>query len=327
MTLGAASSSSVKSRRTTRFSIHGRALQMDEPLGLSTCLEICKFGTLSPSPYCNYHVLTPNQSFRVLRFTSDSFNLIDVVSHGMRMWSPSALVRKTVEEEAGTDDQAAILLVTEGRFASFQSSKIRSTVPHQVYPAVFAGNYDGDVLVYNSDDGCLTSTLYSHQNAIVKCLAVTKGNILASGDINGIVQVWQLDASNPTDIKADKLKFDAQFSAAICQILFDGGRKVSTYLNHRLGPCLRRPSQPGRWLARLPLGPTSDPFGDGWPYYTQSLAPLPSTSQCYLAVSWYNTPSRPSLRKLTKVISRLISRSMKGLSKLGSIPPWLTWRQ
>ncbi|KAJ5150912.1 NACHT and WD domain protein [Penicillium canariense] len=180
-------------------------------------LQIWDFETLTAL----YHVLTPKQSFRILGFTSDSFSFVDATQQEMRVWSPPALVRRTVEEEAGVSDQAAVLPVAQGHFESFQVSKIRSIVAHEVYSAVFAGNHNGDVLLFNRDDGHEIGILYSHQNTIVKCLAVTKDNVIASGDINGTVQAWHLDGSRPTKIKAGKLLFQAQLSSAICQLLFD----------------------------------------------------------------------------------------------------------
>jgi WD40 repeat protein len=167
-----------------------------------------------------YRVLTPRQSFRILNFTSDSFSLVDATQNEMRIWSPSALVRKRVEEEASMSDQAEVLPIAEGQFESFQSSKIRSMVAHQVHSAVFAGNHNGDVILFDSDNGQGMGILYSHPNAMVRCLAVTS-NAIASGDINAAVQVWHLDTSRPHNIKADKLLFQAPFSAAICQMLFD----------------------------------------------------------------------------------------------------------
>ena len=171
-----------------------------------------------------YHILTQNHSFRILGFTSDDFNLIDIVDHELKVWSPSALVRKTMEEETSISEQAVILPVTKGQFVTYQSSKFRSAVAHETLPAVFVGNYRGDVLVYNTDDTESSdpmSTLYSHSGALVKCFAVAYGDVIASADVNGRVQVWQLDTSRPPAIHAAKLIFQARFTTAICQILFD----------------------------------------------------------------------------------------------------------
>ncbi|KAH6684471.1 NACHT and WD domain protein [Halenospora varia] len=170
-----------------------------------------------------YHILTPNHSFRILGFTSDGANLVDIVDHEMKIWSPSALVRKTVGEESSTSDQAAILPVSKGQFATFQSSEIRSTVAHPVLPAIFVSNYHGDVLVYDtaSTEDTKSAVLYSHQSTVVKCLAVTHSDKIASADSNGNVQVWRLDTSQHTKIKVGSMKFQARFPCAICQIIFD----------------------------------------------------------------------------------------------------------
>jgi WD40 repeat protein len=180
-------------------------------------LQIWDFESLTPI----YHLVTPNQSFRILSFTSDGFNLVDVVDHEMKIWAPSALVRKTIEEEAKMSEQAIVLPVN--RPVIFNSSIIRCAVAHQTRPAVFIGNYNGDVLAYettNAEKSNPMSPLYSHNGAVVKCLAV-HGDVIASADVNGRVQVWQLDTSRPNMIQAGKLKRRVRVSAAICQILFD----------------------------------------------------------------------------------------------------------
>ncbi|KAI1109210.1 NACHT and WD domain protein [Nemania sp. NC0429] len=167
-----------------------------------------------------YHVLTPNSSFRVLNFASDGFNLIDVVDHEMRIWAPSALVRKTIEEEGSISDQAAVLPVTAGQYERFRSVKLRAAVSHENSPIFIAGNYNGDVIAYNRD-GNRTGSLYSHPNSIVKCLALSKSSIIASSDTNGVMQVWQLDTSQIPVVRSLKQKLQVQFKTAVLQLLFD----------------------------------------------------------------------------------------------------------
>lgn len=166
-----------------------------------------------------YHVLTPSHSFRILSFSSDGFNLVDVVGKEMRIWSPSALVRKTFEEESSTSDQAAVLPVAEGQYRRFQSSKIRSMVAHENLPVVFAGTYNGDVIMQSTVDGSGPKTLYTH-DAMVKCIAVRKDHV-ASGDINGTVKAQQLDATKRTQIKLRQFGFQTQVASAIHQLIFD----------------------------------------------------------------------------------------------------------
>lgn len=167
-----------------------------------------------------YHVLTPMNSFRTLNFTSDGFNLLDVVDQEMRIWAPAALIRKTIEEEGSISDQAAVLPVTAGQYESFRSAKLRAATLGEGRPIIVAGNHNGDVMVYDQD-GYRTGVLYSHSHSGVKCLALSKGDDIASSDINGVIQVWQLDTSQLPVTRVAKQRFQTQFATAVRQLLFD----------------------------------------------------------------------------------------------------------
>jgi WD40 repeat protein len=168
-----------------------------------------------------YHVLTPNHSFSLLQFTSDGLGLVHVVDHEMRIWVPTALVRKTVEEDAGLSDQSPVLTVAEGQFETFQASKIKTLIAHPLWPILFAGNYNGDVMVYQASNNYEPAALYSHNEVIVRCLATSKRNIIASADMHANVQVWQFDASLPKPVQIRDLILQAHFNAPVCQLLFD----------------------------------------------------------------------------------------------------------
>ncbi|KAI3331483.1 WD40-repeat-containing domain protein [Xylariaceae sp. AK1471] len=144
-----------------------------------------------------YDVPTPTSSFRTLGFTSDGLNLIDVVDQEMRIWAPSALIRKTIEEKGSISEQASTL-------------SLRGAISHQETPILVAGNHNGDII--------------SHPNSVVKCLALSKSDNIASSHTKGpgVMQVWQLNTSQSSIINTVKLGFQAQFEAAICQISFDG---------------------------------------------------------------------------------------------------------
>ncbi|RYC56363.1 hypothetical protein CHU98_g9844 [Xylaria longipes] len=168
-----------------------------------------------------YHVLTPTSSFRTLCFTSDGFNLLDVVDQEMRIWAPSILIRKTLEDEGSISDEAVTLPVIAGQYRSFRSAKLRVATLSENSPILVAGNHNGDVMVYDQD-GCRTGILYSHSHSVVvKCLALSKGNDIASSDTNGIMQVWQLDTSQSLVARVTKQRFQTQFTTAVRQILFD----------------------------------------------------------------------------------------------------------
>ncbi|KAB5572683.1 NACHT and WD domain protein [Coniochaeta sp. 2T2.1] len=214
-----------------------------------------------------YQVQTPNVAHRILEFTSEAFSLVDVVEHQMRIWSPSALVRKTVEEEASTSEPMALLPVKEGQFETYQASKIRSTAAHPSLPLLFAGNFNGDILVYSSKEGQLTGALYSHGDAIVKCIAIS-GQAIASSDNNGAVQVWLIDVSEPASVRTERLLIKRSFPSAVCQLIFDSSGEyllISTqeadYVYHcSTGVLVGRKDVPAgsrstwKWLARSGQG-------------------------------------------------------------------------
>ena len=169
-----------------------------------------------------YHVSTPTTSFSLLEFTSDAASLVNLGDHEMRIWAPSSLVRKTMDEEASVSDATAIITATEGQYEQFQASKIKVLIAHQRTPLLLAGNYHGDVLAYSRQKGFKPSILYSQGNTCVSCLAVSHNNLVASGDTNAIVQLRNLIIpSSHQDVSASKVIFETSFSAPLSQLLFD----------------------------------------------------------------------------------------------------------
>jgi WD40 repeat protein len=168
-----------------------------------------------------YHVLTPNNSFSMLQFTSDGLGLVHVVDHEMRVWSPSALVRKTIEEEASLSDQSPVLRVTEGQFEKYQASKINTLIAHPSWPILFAGSCNGEVLMYQASSDYVPTTLYSHGDVVVRCLASSKHNVIASADLHANVQVRHFNPSNPESVQIEDLLLKLHFSSPVTQLLFD----------------------------------------------------------------------------------------------------------
>jgi WD40 repeat protein len=162
-----------------------------------------------------YHVVTPSSSFRLLKFTLDGFSLLDMTGSEMKVWSPSALLRKTVEEEASTSDQPEGLAITEGQYEDFRSSKITAITAHRFEFAAFVGKHNGDVARFNLSSGEQTDVLYSHQHTVNHLLTCNK-RLVASSDLFNIVQVWSLISM----AKAACL-LELKFPTLVRQLLFD----------------------------------------------------------------------------------------------------------
>ncbi|KAL2108517.1 hypothetical protein VUR80DRAFT_3733 [Thermomyces stellatus] len=189
----------------------GRTLATVDILGN---LRIWDFESLSVL----YHVLTPGISFRLLLFTSDGLSMVDFDDNEMRVWSPSVLVRKNIDEEASTGDQSSVIPVTEGQFNMFKASRITAVAAHEIRPLILAGNNSGEVLAYDAKDGRRLGVLYCHDSRITH-IALSRGSRVASADENNTVQVW--DADVRSELPGNQVKFRVELADPIRQVLFD----------------------------------------------------------------------------------------------------------
>lgn len=184
-----------------------------------------------------YHVVTPSHSFRILEFTSDALCLLDMIDQQMRVWSPSALVRQTEEEETSTERQAMTLPVIEGQYDKLQSSRIDAFCVHEKLPLVFYGTHQGDVSTYHCKTGEKSGTLYSHREG-VRFVASSKDRLVASSDLLSAVRVWEFTTSPVGNVESKNLVLERQFSSAIHQLLFNGQETNSSSRLPTLTWCL-----------------------------------------------------------------------------------------
>jgi len=167
-----------------------------------------------------YHAVTPNPSFRMLQFTSDNFNLLDVTNHEMKIWSPTTLMGKKVPEEASNSNQPQDVIVQKHQFETLQMSRIRTFTAHPKHPVLFVGKNNGNVSLYNLADGQEVGVLYRHLDSVYG-IASCRENVIATSDVFNIVQVWTLTIRRPCTIQAEKLKMKFRATASIHQLLLD----------------------------------------------------------------------------------------------------------
>jgi len=140
-----------------------------------------------------YYVLCPAASFRILGFVSDGSSVVEVIDSGMRIWSPATLVRKNIGEDQSIGDDALYLAATEGEYEARRVSKITALCAHSSLPIVFAGKHNGQVIAFDTKTGLQIVVLYTHPHGgFVNGLAVSQNGIMASSDVNCVVQVWNL---------------------------------------------------------------------------------------------------------------------------------------
>ncbi|OIW25313.1 hypothetical protein CONLIGDRAFT_622861 [Coniochaeta ligniaria NRRL 30616] len=185
-------------------------------------LRVLDFESLTPL----YQVQTPALGFRSLSFTSDLANIIDLGEFNMRIWSPAALVRKTVDEEASpSDNDFPPASVVEGKYESVRGPKITAVCTHPSRAVVFASNNQGGVLAYHSKAGFKGNILYRHPHqAYVKKVATSSTDLVASCDVNSVIQVWNLDL-NDTAVRARTMAATMRLHAPIQQLLFSPSGK------------------------------------------------------------------------------------------------------
>ncbi|KAI0132592.1 NACHT and WD domain protein [Xylariales sp. AK1849] len=177
------STSSTAGILSASCSPDGRTLATVDKTGI---LQIWDFESLT----LLYHVLTPSASFRILNFVSDGSGVADVVDGAMRIWVPSALVRKNIDEDESVSE-----------YETLRSSKITALFAHPSQSVIFAGKHNGQVIAFDTKTGQRIGVLYSHSHgAFVTHLAVGKNDIIASGDVNCTVQVWNLKTGLSTPL-------------------------------------------------------------------------------------------------------------------------------
>jgi hypothetical protein len=174
-----------------------------------------------------YQVQTPALSFRNLTFTSDGANIVDVTDNDMRIWSPATLVRKNIDEEASTSEtDLAALTVVEGQYESVRGAKISAVCAHPSRCVVFASNNQGEVLAYHAKTGFKSSMLYKHPHqSYVKLVASSGTDLVASCDVNSIVQIWKLDLANHTAVRASTMTAQLRLQEPIRQLVFSPSGK------------------------------------------------------------------------------------------------------
>lgn len=214
--VGSRTTSSKAGVLSATVSPDGRTLATMDTLGV---LQIWDFESLD----LLYHVSTSSTFFCMLTFTSDSSSVMDIVDGGMRLWSPAVLVRKNNEDDQSISDGAANIQPIEGEFEARRNATITAFCAHPLLPLVFAGKQNGDVLAYSTKTGKQIAVLYNHGNrATILGLAASQGNLIASSDDNGVVQVWNLGKGQLISLDGQTLVLKTYVRSRIRQVCFSG---------------------------------------------------------------------------------------------------------
>lgn len=197
-------------------------------------LQIWDFESLS----LLYHLDAPFANFRILSFTSDGSSIVDVTDSGMRVWSPAALVRKEIAEDASASEDAVELTAAKGQYEPLRSARITALCAHSSSPVVFAGKSDGQVIASSTRTGQQITVLYIHpQGECVTELTVSTTNLIASSDGNGVVLIYKFDPKQLAASNNSKLIFRSQSRDPVKQLCFSANGSyllVSSALSDRV---------------------------------------------------------------------------------------------
>ena len=168
-----------------------------------------------------YQVATPATSFRTLQFSSDGSSVIDMVDSSMRIWTPAILVRRNVEEDQSVSDDAPDLAAIEGGYEATRTTRVTELCAHPSLPVIFVGKPRGQIIAFDSRTGAEIGVLYSHApDALVRQIIVSKTNVLASRDDNGVIQVWQLASTGNSKIQKSSPILKIHSSSHVRQFCF-----------------------------------------------------------------------------------------------------------
>lgn len=190
----------------------GRTLASVDSCGT---MQVWDFETLT----ILYQVKSPDLGFRIIEFNWNGQRILDLMDSKLRVWEPAALIRKTIEEDVSVSD-TAILPAIQGHDESKARQGITAMVCHPTVSVILVGKYNGSVAAYASKSGKEDAILYVHpEGTFVTAITVSLHDILASGDVNGNVQIWQLRRSSTLSLRIGSLLLKTSAGKAVQQLL------------------------------------------------------------------------------------------------------------
>ena len=167
------------------------------------------------------------EEVRSLAFTGDGVRLVDRRDTRIKVWEPSALVRRSVEEDASLSDATTL--------APLEISPNEETITNTVICAdelgsfVFAGRSDGSVAAFEIDKGTLAQMIYSPGNDMFVVAMDFREEALAIANSAQSVLAWECSSHQAMPLKP-QLLLEIRLPEPIQQIILssDGQRLLVT---------------------------------------------------------------------------------------------------
>lgn len=238
-----------------------------------------------------YVIRSGLEEVRSLAFAGDGSRLVDRRDTRIKVWEPSALIRKSAEEDASQSEAVALAAPEVGENDQTISTTAMCTDTAGRY--IFAGRSDGSIVAFDiQDPDSPCATIHQARNDTFADIMIFENYTLAIANSTQTVQVWQLPQPLPGP-KRSRLLLEKSFAEPIRELLLrpDGSHLListsesATVLHVETGASI--------WDASHGLGEGLLP--GCWASAGQSLAVLRSDS-CIDVCDW---TSREHNRKLS----------------------------
>jgi WD40 repeat protein/pimeloyl-ACP methyl ester carboxylesterase len=164
------------------------------------------------------------EEIRSLAFSGDGLRVVDIRDSSTKIWEPSALVRRSAEENASMSD--AVALDAPIVAAGDEIVSITAMCPDDIGQFIYAGRDDGSVVAYGVSTGVVELHLYTHARGLFVSAITFREGMLGSVDAGGRVIVQRLPqlAGENNDYELLLSQFDVM--SPVRQLLFndDGSR-------------------------------------------------------------------------------------------------------
>ena len=189
----------------------GRTLGTGDTRGT---IQIWDFETLT----LLYRIRSGLDEVRHLAFSGDGSRLVDIRDSKTKIWEPSALIRRTVEEDASVSDALTPEAQTVGK--NEDEVEITAAISAEDGQLVFAGRSDGSIVAHDARSGQLLTTLYKHGADLVITAIDYRSGIIASADVGGTILVRTVSITPGRGASASPL-LEQQLSEPVQQLLVD----------------------------------------------------------------------------------------------------------
>ena len=196
----------------------GRTLATGDTRGT---VQIWDFETLT----LLYRINSGCDEVKSLAFSGDGYRLADIRDSKTKVWEPSALVRRTLDEDNSVSDALALQVRTVG--FNEDSLDITVLVVHASGGTAFAGRGDGSIVTFDISSGKMRGVLYSHAREIFVTLIACSKHLVVSADAGGRVLAFRLNAEGTGEVITDKPVLDLHMPEPVLRlVLNDRGDRI-----------------------------------------------------------------------------------------------------